>query len=546
MDTYGFNPLHRPYASARLPLYARHGMVNCSTPQAASAGLEVLRRGGNAMDAIIAAAATLTVVEPTSNGLGSDAFAIIWSERDQRLYGLNASGPAPALLSPENLTRDGRIETGRMPKRGWAPVTVPGAVKAWSEISYRFGRLPFADLFEGAIDCAEGGWPVGAYLARSWKNGIRGYADRLTGPEYAPFFKTFAPEGRAPEAGEIVKLPDHGKTLRAIAASHGDDFYHGDLAKKIDAESRKYGGYLRFEDLDAFEAEWVTPLTLPYRGYEVCEIPPNGQGITALMALNILSQFSFSEKEDPRTFHLQMEAMKIAFADGLATITDPKKRGDLTEAYRYFLTPDYGARRAGEIGDEAGVYTPLTPPSGGTVYLCAADGEGNMVSYIQSNYNGFGSYIVVDRTGISLQDRGYDFSLDPKAANYLVPKTRTYHTIIPGFLMKDGAPAGPFGVMGAYMQPQGHVQTVMNLVDFHLDPQQSLDAPRWQWMKGREFLLESDFDANIARALTRMGHRVSMTPDPTTFGRGQMILRLPGGALIGGTEKRCDSNIALW
>ncbi len=546
MSTELFDPLYHPYASIRYPVFATRGMVNCSVPQASAAGLEILRRGGNAMDAAVAAAAALTVTEPISNGLGSDAFALIWSEKDRKLFGLNSSGPAPMLLSPENLEKDGRIEDGRMCKRGWTPVTVPGAVKAWSEISSRFGRLPFEELLMPAADYAENGWAIGANQAQGWQDAIRDHRENLKGGEFDALFETFTKDGKAPEAGDIITLPDHARTLRAIAASHTEDFYHGEIARRIDAESRKYGGYLRFEDLDRFEAQWVEPARVNYRGYEVCEIPPNGQGINALMALNILDQFELTQKESARTYHLQMEAMKIAFADGLHYIADPRGRDSLADFYRFALTPGYGKLRAREIGDRAGLYTHLTTPAGGTVYLCCVDGEGNMVSYIQSNYMGFGSGIVVKGTGIALQNRGYDFSLDPAAENYLVPGRRTYHTIIPGFLMKSGEPVGPFGVMGAYMQPQGHVQVVMNLVDFHLDPQQAIDAPRWQWTGGKTFLLESAFDSGIAAKLRRMGHDVTMSLDTGSFGKGQMIVRLGNGVLCGGTESRFDSNIACW
>ena len=308
-------------------------------------------------------------------------------------------------------------------------------------------------------------------------------------------------------------------------------------------ESRKYGGSLRYEDLAAYEARWVEPLRLDYRGYQVCEIPPNGQGIVALMALNILKEFSFSEKDSPETCHRQLEAVKMAFADAFRYVTDPR---EMEIDCRRLLDPAYGAERAREMTDRAQIWTHGIPPKSGTVYLCCADGEGNMVSYIQSNYNGFGSGIVVDGTGIALQNRGADFSLDPGHANFLRPGKRTYHTIIPGFLMKDGLPVGPFGVMGGYMQPQGHVQVVMNYADFHLDPQQALDAPRWQWMRDGRVTVESRFDPSLARALQRRGHQLSYDLETASFGRGQMIVRLSNGVLVGGTESRTDSNIACF
>jgi len=537
-----FDPLAQRYPSQRFPLYAKGGMVACSSPQAAAAGLEALRQGGNAIDAAVAAAATLTVTEPTANGIGADAFAILWSARDQRLYGLNSSGPAPKLASIERVLADGGAVNGKMPVQGWTPVTVPGAPKAWAELTRRFGRRSLAQNLAPAVSYAREGYPCSPNLSDSWKKAYAAYKVRFTGEEFAPWFATFAPEGRSYEAGEIIRLPDHADTLEAIGESNADAFYKGELAQKIDAQSRRFGGYLRAEDLAAYEPLWVEPLRVGYRGYEVCEIPPNGQGIVALMALNILKEFEFPEKECVETYHRQLEAIKIAFADALATVTDPSA---MAVDYRRFLDPAYGAARAKEITARAQVFSPAIPPKSGTVYLACADGEGNLVSYIQSNYNGFGSGIVIEGTGIALQNRGADFSLDPAAANCLMPGKRTYHTIIPGFLMKDGKPVGPFGVMGGYMQPQGHVQLVMNHVDFAMDPQQALDAPRWQWMRDGSVTVESRFSPEMARALQRRGHRVTLDLSTPSFGRGQMILRLDNGVLVGGTESRTDSNIAI-
>ena len=538
-----FDPLFSPYPSCRYPVYARGGMVNCSSPQAAAAGLAVLRKGGNACDAAVAAASTLTVTEPTSNGIGSDAFALIWSARDKRLYGLNASGPAPGLASIERILADGRDEEGRMPRRGWTPVTVPGAPKAWAEINGRFGQLSLLEDLEPAISYARDGYPLNPVLANIWQRTCEIYRDTLTGPEFAPWFQTFAPREGKLEAGRFVKLPDHARTLQAIGESQAGAFYRGDLARKIDAESRKYGGYLRYEDLAAYEAAWVEPIRVNYRGYEVCEIPPNGQGIAALIALNILKEFDFPEKESIETYHRQIEAMKMAFADAFRYVTDP---AHMEIDYHTLLEPAYGAARASLMTDQAQVWTAGLPPKSGTVYLACADGEGNLVSYIQSNYMGFGSGIVVEGTGISLQNRGADFSLDPQAANALQPGKRTYHTIIPGFLMKDGKPVGPFGVMGGYMQPQGHLQVVMNYVDFHLNPQQALSAPRWQWLRDGSVIVEDSFRPEMIEELRRRGHDVRVEAEASAFGRGQMIVLLDNGVLVGGTEPRTDSLIACY
>ena len=538
-----FDSTYHRYPSARNPVFAKNGMVNTSTPQASAAGIEILKMGGNAIDAAVAAASTLTVTEPTANGLGSDAFALIWSAEDQKLYGLNASGPAPKLASLDNYRRDGKLVNGKMPKRGWGAVTVPGAVGAWAAAAKRFGKLPMTKSLAPAIRYAKDGYPVGAGLYTSWKQDYEQYLEELKGEEFREWFRTFHPLCRAWEPGEIVKLPDHAKTLREIAETQGESFYRGAIAQRIDADSKAHGGYLRAEDLAAFHPEWVEPLKVDYHGYQVCEIPPNGQGIVALMALNILSNFEFAEKECCETFHRQFEAMKIAFADGLHYVTDPKEMS--IEAKR-LLDPAYGRKRAAEIGDTAKLYSWDTPPGSGTVYLCCADGEGNMVSWIQSNYMGFGSCIVVKDTGIALQNRGADFSTDQDHANVIAPGKKTYHTIIPGFLMKDGRPVGPFCVMGAYMQPQGHVQVVMNYIDFHLNPQQCLDAPRWQWIRGKRFITETSFSDEIARQLKAKGHDINTELETALFGKGQMIVRLPNGVLCGGTESRYDSNIAAY
>lgn len=538
-----FDPLAQRYPSARYPIYARGGMVNCSSPLAAAAGLESLRSGGNAIDAAIAAASALTVVEPTANGLGSDAFALVWSEKEQKLFGLNASGPAPALASIERIKADRNDRDGKMPALGWTPVTVPGAPKAWAELSARFGKLPLSQTLAPAIRYAEDGYPCAPNLSQAWKAAFDRYHAVCSGPEFDALFRTFTDGGSVYEAGDLIRLPDHAATLEAIARTNAEAFYSGHIARRIDAESKHYGGYLRYGDLASYRAAWVEPIQVDYRGYQVCEIPPNGQGIVALMALNILKEFEFTQKDSVDTYHKQLEAIKIAFADALHYVTDPNA---MQLDFHRLLDPAYGAARAGEIGEQAKVYTHAIPPRSGTVYLCCADREGNMVSYIQSNYMGFGSGIVVSGTGIALQNRGFDFSLNPQDANCLQPGKRSYHTIIPGFLMKNGKAVGPFGVMGGYMQPQGHLQVVMNYVDFHLDPQQALDAPRWQWMRDNTVTAESRFDSNIARALQRKGHDIRTDLNTPSFGRGQMIVKLENGVLVGGTESRTDSNIACF
>ncbi|MDO4481422.1 MAG: gamma-glutamyltransferase family protein [Bacillota bacterium] len=536
-----FVPNYQPYHSVRYPVYAGRGMVCASCPQASAAGLEAMRKGGNAMDAAVAAAAALTVCEPTANGIGSDAFALVWSEKDKKLYGLNASGFSPKNISIDKVKE--RTGGDKMPQYGWIPVMVPGAPAAWAAVAERFGKLSLEDSMAPAISYAREGYPVSPNIARMWKNSFEVYKSLEGRGEYDEWFRTFAPEGRPPEAGEVVKLPNHGDTLEEIAKTGAESFYRGPLAEKIVAESEKFGGFFCREDFAGYSPQWVEPIKVNYRGYDICEIPPNGQGIVALMALNILKEFSFKEKECVDTYHKQWEAMKIAFADGRHYVTDPRHMKIDKER---LITHEYGAYRAGQIDDSVGEPCPELPPRSGTVYLCTADSEGNMVSYIQSNYFDFGSGIVVGGTGIALQNRGHDFSLNPDDANALAPGKKSYHTIIPGFIMKDGEAVAPFGVMGGYMQPQGHVQTVMNLIDFNLNPQQALDAPRWQWTGGKKFLVEDNFPIEIARQLLFRGHEVEVAPDNEVFGRGQIIVKLPDGTLVGGTEGRTDSNISCF
>lgn len=532
-----FDPLHHPYASQRMTTYAKNGMVATSQPLAAQAGLDILKKGGNAIDAAIATAAALTVVEPTSNGIGGDAFALVWT--NGKLHGLNSSGPAPQSISIEALHKRGLTE---MPKFGALPVTVPGAVGAWAELSERFGRLPLTEVLRPAIEYAEQGYPVSPTLGYYWERASKNYA-ALQGEEYQHWFSTFTANGRAPRIGELWRSEDHARTLQLIAETKGEAFYRGELAEKIASFVQANGGYLSVEDLAAYRPEWVDPISVNYRGYDVWEIPPNGQGLVALIALNLLKGYDFREKDTVDAYHKSIEAIKLAFADGQRYITDP---GHLKVAVRDLLSDAYAAERRQLIGTEALLPTAGEPPKGGTVYLAAADSEGNMVSFIQSNYMGFGSGLVVPGTGIALQNRGHNFSLDKTHDNALVGGKKTYHTIIPGFLTRGGEAVGPFGVMGGFMQPQGHVQVVMNTVDFHLNPQAALDAPRWQWLQGKTVELEHTVPAHIAATLARQGHDIRWALGSGGFGRGQIIWRGDNGVLAGGTEPRTDGTVAAW
>ncbi len=529
---------HYRYPSRRSVVYGLRGMAATASQLAAQAGLDMLKKGGNAVDAAIASAICLTVVEPVSNGVGSDAFAIVWMK--DALYGLNASGWAPAGISAEAVRARGYTA---MPKRGWIPVTVSGAPAAWIALSRRFGKLPFGELFEPAIQYARYGYPVSSFVACEWKKEYDELIELKDDPALRGWFDTFLSDGRPPRAGEIMRLPDLADTLEELRDSECESFYRGAIAEDIDAFSRETGGFVRKEDYAAWSPEWVTPVSVPYRGYDVWELPPNGHGIVPLMALNILSGFDFTARDTVDTLHRQMEAMKMAFADGERYVTDPAYMKVATEA---LLSPAYGALRRGEITDRAQMPRAGDPSCGGTVYLCTADEEGNMVSYIQSNYCHFGSGVVLPGRGISLQNRGYNFSMDESHVNCIAPRKRTYHTIIPGFLTRQGRAVGPFGVMGGFMQPQGHLQVITNVLDFHMNPQEALDAPRWQWTGGLHFDMEPGMPLQVVEALRAMGHDIRILEDMSQFGRGEIIWRNEKGVLAGATEPRADGTVAAW
>lgn len=534
-----FDPTRYIYPSRRTIVYASRGMVATTQPIAAQAGIEAMRRGGNAVDAAVAAAAALTVTEPVSNGIGGDAFAIVWS--GGRLYGLNSSGWAPALTDAEKLRAK---YGGSMPQYGWDTVTVPGAPAAWAALSARFGRLSLSEALEPAVRCAREGFPVSTNAAILWKRRMGAMKKELRGEEFSDIFDTFTYSGKYPEAGDIWRCENQARTLEKIAESRAEAFYRGEIAEIIDAFSRRTGGTLRAEDLASYEPEWTEPISVNYNGYDIWEIPPNGQGITALMALNILKHFRLGERESVRSYHLQIEALKSAFAEALAEVADTRyMRKSISE----LLSDELAARQAARIDEKrAGLFTPEAERSGGTVYLAAADGDGNMVSMIQSNYIGFGSGVCVPGTGISLHGRGGNFSLEEGHPNCAAPRKKPYHTIIPGFITKNGAPVGPFGVMGAFMQPQGHVQVITNMTDFALNPQEALDAPRFQWLSGRKTALEQSVPGHIVRGLAEMGHDIRLDADSISYGRGQIIVRTESGSLAGATEPRADGCVAVF
>ena len=527
-----------PHPSRRSAVLSTGGMVATSQPLAAQAGLAALRAGGNAVDAALAAAITLTVVEPTSNGIGSDTFAIVWD--GEKLHGLNASGPAPRALSAEALRASGHTV---FPERGWTSVSVPGAPDAWGVLHERFGRAPFEALFADAIRLAEDGFPVSPVISQLWRQA--GPAFVGTGdPALDEWARVFTVGGRTPGAGEIWRSPGHAQTLRRLASEGSRDFYEGALAARIADCARSTGGALDGDDLAAYHSEWVEPISIAYRDHEVWEIPPNGQGIAALQAFGIVEGTAMHESPhgSAESWHLQIEAMKLAFADAYRYVADPRR---VNVPASGMLDAGYLASRRALIGERAQTFGPGLPPGGGTVYLCAADRDGMMVSCIQSNYMGFGSGVVVPGTGISLQNRAACFTLEPGHRNEAAGGKRPRHTIIPGFLTRGGAPIGPFGVMGAEMQPQGHLQVVSSMVDHGLNPQSALDAPRWR-VEPDGVVLEPEVGADVAAGLRDRGHRVAVAPDRLDFGRGQIIRRLDSGVYAGGTEPRTDGMVAAW
>lgn len=535
---FAFDPLRYTYSSRRRVIYGNRGMICTTQPLAAQAGLDILKRGGNAIDAAIAVAACLTVIEPNNSGLGGDAFALVWN--GNKLYGLNASGPAPMGIDVNTI----RLQYGgKIPAFGWPSVTVPGIPSAWAKLSKRFGRLSMEEVLRPAIDYAEYGYPVAPVTALLWERYAHTFEQERQNESLRYWSDTFAPNGHTPRAGEIICLRDHAKTLRELAKTECESFYRGELATEIDSFSRKTGGYLRKEDLAVYQAEWVDPISIDYRGYTVSEMPPNGHGIVALMALKLLNRFQFQERDRADTYHKQIEAIKLAFADGQRYIADPRC---MQINVNQILSDEYIEKRLALIGPKASLPHNGNPACGGTVYLCTADSDGNMVSFIESNYIGFGSGVVVPGTGIAFHNRGSNFYLDPTSENCLAPGKRPYHTIIPGFLSKDGEAIGPFGVMGGFMQPQGHVQVVMNTVDFHMNPQEALDAPRWQWKGGRNIEVEPGIPSAEVELLSRMGHNILIPPDTYSFGRGQIIWRNDNGVLCGGTEPRADGTVAVW
>ncbi len=509
-----------PYPSTRLPVFARN-VVSTSHPLAAQAGLRMLYKGGNAVDAAIAAAAALTITEPVSNGLGSDAFAILWDGKE--LHGLNGSGRAPQSWTPDYFRAKYGAQAKSPPKRGFDSVTVPGAVASWVAMSERFGKLAFADLLEPAIEIAERGYLLPVVVQQKWAaatpelQGLPGFA------------QNFLPWGRAPEVGELFQFKAAARGLRAIAQSKGQAYYGGEIAHAIEAFAAANGGSITAKDFANYKPEWVKPIGKNYRGYTLHEIPPNGQGIAALIALGILDKFDLRSLavDGVDSQHLQIEAMKLAFADVYRYVAEPASMEVTAEQ---MLDDAYLASRARLIDmNKAQDFGAGNPVKGGTIYLTTADENGMMVSFIQSNYMGFGSGCVEPNFGISLQNRGHAFSVDSNAANpanLVAPGKRPFHTIIPAFVTKDGQPVMSYGVMGANMQPQGHMQTLVRMLDYGQNPQAACDAPRWRYNAGLEINVEQQMNQATVQGLADRGHVMEVINDNyQDFGAGQFIWR---------------------
>lgn len=520
-----------PYPTTRSPVFAEN-MVATSQPLATEAGIDALRRGGNAVDAAIAAAITLAVVEPCNNGIGSDAFAIISDGNE--LHGLNASGKSPAAWSAESYKQ----RYSEMPSLGWDAVTVPGAVSAWVTMSDRFGKLPFRELFQAGIHYAENGYQVGPKTGFYWKLAERRFA------KFDSFIDTFMIDGRAPEIGEMIYLKDHGASLRSIAESKGQSFYRGELADAMIQDSANHGGVMSHDDLSNHQTEWVGTISQSLASTELHEIPPNGQGLMALIALGVMKHLDIEQyaPNSADALHLQIESMRIAWAEVERHLADINFMTDVTVAD--LLNEDYLKSRAAQINLKESEPKPTSlGASPDTVYLCAADAGGQMVSMIQSNYRGFGSGIVVPGTGISLQNRGNGFTLEDGHPNQVAGGKKPFHTIIPGFIMNNGAPSMAFGVMGGHMQAQGHLQMLTRIYLWGENPQAASDAPRWYLAETGKLHLEDGTSQAVIEELTARGHDIELGSHESLFGGAQLIYRMEKG-YCGGTDHRKEGLVS--
>jgi gamma-glutamyltranspeptidase/glutathione hydrolase len=532
--------------ATRSEVIAQHGMACTSQPLATQVAIDILKKGGTAVDAAIAANAMLGLVEPTGSGIGGDLFAIVWDAKSQKLYGLNASGRSPKSLTLDYLKQKGITH---IPAFGPLPVSVPGCVDGWFELHQKFGRLPMNQILEPAITYAREGFPVSELIAYYWQ----GNARRLK--QYEGFADVFMPNGKAPSKGEIFKNPYLANTYELIAQKGRDEFYKGSIARKIDEYMKRNGGFLSYEDLAAHKSEWVEPVSTNYRGYDVWELPPNGQGIATLQILNILENFDVASMGfgSAEYMHLFIEAKKLAFEDRARYYADP----DFSDVpYMKLISKDYAEERAKliDLNRAARRYDAGELQTGNTVYLTVADKDGNMVSLIQSNYRGMGSGMTPTGLGFVLQDRGELFSLEEGHPNVYEPGKRPFHTIIPGFITKDGKPWISFGVMGGGMQPQGHAQVIVNLIDFGMNLQEAGDAPRIRhdgsseptgekMTNGGQVYLESGYDYQEIRKLLKKGHKIGFSVGG--YGGYQAIMYdAENGVYYGASESRKDGQAA--
>lgn len=535
----------------RSEVIAANGMVATSHPLAAQIGLDILKKGGNAIDAAIATNAAMGLMEPTGNGIGGDLFAILWHEESQQLYAINASGRSPIGLSYDQLLLElEAMEENRIPPSSLLSVSVPGAIDGWFELHERFGSLSMSEILAPSVMYAEQGFPVPEVIADAWRRSARILADRV-----GAFIETFTIDGRGPEKGELMRNPDLGNTYRLLGEKGRDVFYRGEITQKIDTFMREHGGYLRFEDFDKHRSEWIETLSTTYRGFEVHQIGQNNQGTAVLQMLNILEGYNLSELgfNSPEALHLMIEAKKLAFEDRAKYYSDPDFN---VLPFDRLISKEYAEERRALINDKA--LERITSgidglKEGGTIFLTTADRHGNMVSLIQSNFRGMGTGFVVPGTGFSFQNRGELFSLDPNHPNVYEPAKRPFHTIIPGFVMKDGKPWFTLGVMGGEFQPMGHVQILVNMIDFGMNVQEASDAIRWLHTNSTEptdafgdylkdgglVRFESDIDPKIVEALRAKGHNVEIGGG--FYGRFQGILRdHTNGVYVGGSEARAD------
>ncbi len=531
-------PMSYDFRSRRSMVAATGGMVGTSSPLAAQAGLQILKRGGNAADAAIATAAVLNVVEPASTGIGGDCFALFFDAKTGHLSALNGSGRAPAALTAAVVRRGG---VSAIPNRSPHAVSVPGTVAGWTDLLAKHGRMTLGDVLVDAIHYARDGYPVSPLFAGHW-----GRAE--AGLRAGSYTEEYLPGGRAPRAGELVRLPALARSLQAIADGGPSAFYEGEIADAIVSTLRSLGGVMTKADLREHRSTWETPISVDYRGVTIYECPPNGQGLAALQALHVASQWDIGALpwDSPERLHLLVEAMRLAFADARHYIAD---NATDPAPLDFLLSHDYAVARAALVSPTSAMQPPEfgTPIAGSdTVYLSVVDGEGNACSFINSLYAGFGSNIVAEGTGIMLQNRGALFTLEEGHPNYLQPRKRPYHTIIPGMALKDGALWASFGVMGGFMQPQGHLQVISAMIDDDLNPQDALDRPRFCLMDGTndsELALEVGIPVASMAALAALGHRVRPISGEgrALFGDGHIIRRdADTGVLFGGSDPRKD------